>query len=98
MEACMSMGGSDDNGVKYRVLSNATGEVHLTWAVKRLTMPPHLHLRWEERGGPPVEASKRRGFGSRLIEHNLAQDLHGEARMEFAPSGVTCTLNAPLIP
>jgi hypothetical protein len=41
----MSMGGSDDNGVKYRVLSNATGEVHLTWAVKRSTTPPHLHLR-----------------------------------------------------
>jgi hypothetical protein len=41
----MSMGGSDDNGVKYRVLSNATGEVHLTGAVKRSTTPPHLHLR-----------------------------------------------------
>jgi two-component system CheB/CheR fusion protein len=38
----------------------------------------------------------RRGFGSRLIERILAQDLDGEAKIEFAPTGVVCTVDAPL--
>jgi two-component sensor histidine kinase len=39
---------------------------------------------------------ERRGFGSRLIEQGLAAELGGEARLEFAPDGVTCTIDAPL--
>ena len=35
---------------------------------------------------------ERKGFGSRLIERSLAADLGGEARLEFRPEGVVCTL------
>jgi two-component sensor histidine kinase len=37
---------------------------------------------------------ERRGFGSRLIERLLAQDLNGRVRLAFDPEGVTCTVEA----
>jgi len=86
------------NAVKYGALSNAAGELHLTWSVDRSISPARLRLRWEEKGGPPVTPPKRRGFGSRLIERSLAQDLEGDAKIEFAPTGVVCTVDAPLLP
>jgi two-component sensor histidine kinase len=84
------------NAIKYGALSNATGEISLTWSVESLSALPYLHMRWEERGGPPVERPKRRGFGSRLIERSLAHELDGEVKIEFAPTGVICTVDAPL--
>jgi two-component sensor histidine kinase len=84
------------NVVKYGALSNASGTVELTWEVGGDSTPPLLKLCWQERGGPPVEAPGRRGFGTRLIERSLAQDLGGEARIEFARISVTCTIDTPI--
>jgi PAS domain S-box-containing protein len=84
------------NAVKYGALSIPGGEIRITWAVDPIGSDKDLHLRWEEQGGPPVEAPTRRGFGTRLIERSLAQDLGGDVRIEFAPTGVVCTVVAPL--
>ncbi|MFD0464767.1 hypothetical protein ACFQY9_25960 [Microvirga aerilata] len=86
------------NAVKYGALSNESGEVGIQWTLDGTNVPPCLHLRWEESGGPPVQVPTRRGFGTRLIERSLALDLDGDVRIEFAPSGVTCTVDAPLLP
>jgi two-component sensor histidine kinase len=45
-----------------------------------------------------MQEPKPRGFGTRLIERNLALDLDGDVRIGLAPGGVTCTVNAPLPP
>jgi len=82
------------NAAKYGALSNDGGEVRIHWSLDGSPGPELINLRWEERGGPPVQAPTRRGFGTRLIERSLAGDLHGEARIEFAPSGVVCTITA----
>ncbi|MGO4570885.1 PAS domain-containing sensor histidine kinase [Microvirga sp. 2TAF3] len=84
------------NAVKYGALSNPTGEVHLTWSIEQAAKSPRLSLRWEERGGPLVCPPTRRGFGSRLIERSLAHELEGEVKIEFARTGVICTVEAPL--
>jgi PAS domain S-box-containing protein len=84
------------NAVKYGALSNATGEIRISWDVVQAETA-RLHLRWEESGGPPVRAPVRRGFGTRLIERSLAQDLGGTARIAFCPTGVVCTVDAPLV-
>jgi PAS domain S-box-containing protein len=83
------------NAVKYGALSNATGEIRITWEVVR-GAPSHLHLRWEESGGPAVQPPTRRGFGTRLIERSLAQDLGGNVDIAFAATGLVCTVDAPL--
>ncbi|MFC1458455.1 PAS domain S-box protein [Microvirga arabica] len=84
------------NAVKYGALSNASGEIRITWSVDQ-GEPACLHLRWEESGGPPVQAPTRRGFGSRLIERSLAQDLGGTATMAFPGTGLICKVDAPLV-
>jgi two-component sensor histidine kinase len=84
------------NAVKYGALSNGTGQIRVYWKLNGASAPDRLHLMWEEKGGPPVHKPARRGFGTRLIERSLAQDLDGEVRIEFAPMGVICSVDAPL--
>lgn len=85
------------NAIKYGALSNETGTVHLTWRTEDWD-GVRLTLRWEERGGPVVVPPTRRGFGTRLVERTLAQDLQGTVSLDFAPSGVICTVTASLDP
>lgn len=84
------------NAVKYGALSSRTGHVEIAWAKFDRDLSPQLILNWSEVGGPPVEVPKRRGFGSRLIERNLARDLDGTVEINFLPSGVVCRVNAPI--
>jgi PAS domain S-box-containing protein len=84
------------NAVKYGALSNDTGRVEIAWQLARAGDVPRLRLRWSETGGPAVAPPTRRGFGSRLIERSLARDLDGEVKLEFAPAGLVCTVDAPV--
>ena len=84
------------NAVKYGALSNAAGRVGIAWSVAGIDDPRTLRMRWSEMGGPPVSTPSRRGFGSRLIESGLKQDLNGDVRIEFAASGVVCHIEAVL--
>jgi two-component sensor histidine kinase len=84
------------NAIKYGALSLDAGRVSVHWEILQSGEEPRLHLEWEELGGPPVEAPKRKGFGSKLIERGLASELRGTVKLEFLSSGVRCTINAPL--
>jgi PAS domain S-box-containing protein len=78
------------NAVKYGALSNATGEIHLTWNIDRADGVPVLCVCWQELGGPPVHPPSQRGFGTRLIERSLADDLKGKVRIAFDATGIVC--------
>ena len=95
LAAAMALHELCTNAIKYGALSNDTGTVHLTWRIDD-SNGARLHLRWEEQGGPPVVPPSRRGFGTRLIERTLAQDLRGTVNLDFAPTGVVCTLTSSL--
>jgi two-component sensor histidine kinase len=83
------------NAVKYGSLSNGMGAVRVGWSlVDGPDRRTRLHVRWEEAGGPTVRPPGRRGFGSRLLERALAHDLDGDVTLEFAETGVVCTLEA----
>jgi two-component sensor histidine kinase len=84
------------NAVKYGALSNGIGQIRVHWKLNGARPDGRLHLIWEETEGPPVHKPSRRGFGTRLIERSLAQDLDGDVRIEFAPTGVVCSVDAPL--
>ncbi|HEY7899594.1 MAG TPA: HWE histidine kinase domain-containing protein, partial [Caulobacteraceae bacterium] len=85
------------NAAKYGALSNRTGWVEVTWSVDG-PEPGALNLQWAESGGPPVKKPGRKGFGSRMIERNLAYDLDGQARIDYRPEGIVCTITSPLAP
>lgn len=81
------------NAAKYGALSTETGAVALRWQVgEKAGRPTLLELTWKERGGPPVEAPIRRGFGTRLIERCIERDLSGEFDLAFEPDGLLCRM------
>jgi PAS domain S-box-containing protein len=82
------------NAVKYGALSTQAGTIDIEWQVTR--HPKRFHLRWAETGGPKVEPPERRGFGSRLVERGLSQDIAGDVRLDFTIDGVMCSVDAPL--
>ena len=83
------------NAVKYGALSNS-GRVAIRWSVDAGVDGRRLHLRWAEEGGPPAAPPSRKGFGSRLIERSLAVELGGHVSLDYAASGVTCTIDVAL--
>ncbi len=86
------------NAAKYGALSNEDGRVSLRWTASAPEAPYDLEMVWAESGGPPVTPPRRRGFGTRLIELQLAHELEGGARFDFQPDGLVCTLHAPIRP
>jgi len=84
------------NAAKYGALSVPGGKVDISWRLSRTPNDtPVCNLSWAESGGPPVERPSRRGFGRVVIERTVARALHGEVRIEYAPSGLRWTLEFP---
>lgn len=80
------------NAIKYGALSSDAGHVHITWSAA----DDRFRWEWRESGGPPVARPKQTGFGSRMIERALALQLSGKVKIDYAPSGLVCTIDAPL--
>jgi PAS domain S-box-containing protein len=83
------------NAAKYGSLSVPNGTLDLSWRED----PPgeRLRLRWEEKGGPAIAAPpQRRGFGSRVIETTIRDQLRGEVSCVWAPTGFVCDIDIPL--
>ncbi|MGI4938965.1 MAG: PAS domain-containing protein [Janthinobacterium lividum] len=83
------------NALKYGALSTREGEVEIWWGIGG-NDTPRFRLTWNERGGPTATTPLRRGFGTKLVERSLAQDLGGTARITYATEGITCAVEAPL--
>lgn len=83
------------NATKYGALSDQGGQVSVDWELIDELQTPGLKLCWRECGGPPVKRPRRKGFGSRLIQHATKHELGG-ADLNFAPDGVICTLSMGL--
>jgi two-component sensor histidine kinase len=86
------------NAAKYGALSVPGGKVTIRW--QRGGEPgaetEWAEVEWQENGGPPVAAQRRRGFGTELIEKVVAHELHQPVTLDFAPGGVRCVLRVPV--
>jgi len=83
------------NAAKYGALSNARGSVSVGWSVSP-DPQPILTLTWTERDGPTVNEPEHRGFGRRLLEQGLANELSGEVAITYDPAGLHCVMRLPL--
>src|SRR5713101_3636060 len=79
------------NAGKYGALSMDAGRVDIGWGADGDTFTTC----WTERGGPPVSAPKRRGFGTVVMEAMAARSVDGTVDLDYAPSGVTWRLTCP---
>jgi PAS domain S-box-containing protein len=85
------------NAAKHGALSNgAPGKIDIAWQVVPTPQGDRMRLRWQESGGPSVTPPGRKGFGSRLIEGGLAQELDGEVRLDYRPAGMVCQFIMPV--
>jgi PAS domain S-box-containing protein len=84
------------NAAKYGALSNAEGRVTIGWTKRTDRGRERLTFRWSESGGPPLVPPPRRGFGTRLIERGLAEELSAEVRLDFAPDGLRYEVDTEL--
>jgi PAS domain S-box-containing protein len=80
------------NARKYGALKVPEGRLTVTWH----RTGDYVEITWTESGGPKVEPPSRIGFGTLLIERGLKVSLGGEARITFAPTGLTCDMRLPL--
>jgi two-component system CheB/CheR fusion protein len=83
------------NAAKYGALSHPEGCLRISWLVEGNDSGRRLRLTWQERNGPTVVQPATRGFGTEMIEQACAYELSGDAKLDFAPEGLTCTITFP---
>lgn len=83
------------NAAKHGALSGQDGRVEVAWRIDHSDAQERFTMTWHERGGPPVVAPSRRGFGSTVIETMAELSLDGAVQLDFAPSGLTWRLACP---
>ena len=84
------------NATKHGALSAPGGRVSVLWEAD--AGAGLLRLLWAEAGGPPLAGAPpaRRGFGSRLLEATLRDQLGGRLVRDWRPGGLVCTVELPL--
>ena len=80
------------NAAKYGALSVPDGRVHVSWSG---IDKAHLILRWTETGGPLVTSPTRKGFGTRVMERMIREQLKGKMQFEWRADGLVCEIVLP---
>ena len=80
------------NSAKYGSLSDQSGDLLISLERNEAG---DLLLSWQERGGPPVRAPERRGFGTTIIEKSIPHELQGETEVDFALGGLRARFTVP---
>jgi two-component sensor histidine kinase len=86
------------NAVKYGALSIPAGRVGLHWMLAdREASAAEVALSWEESGLTDLrEPEHKTGFGSRLIEMSMRQELSGRVDTVYRPEGIRYDFRFPL--
>jgi PAS domain S-box-containing protein len=84
------------NAAKHGALASPAGSIEIGAQVGTGSRGGRLTLTWRERGGPPIGAPPRRGFGLTLIERGLPYQLRGRVALDFRRAGLHCTIDLPV--
>jgi len=63
------------NAAQFGALSSPAGRISITWTWQHQRIPAVIEILWEESGGPEVSTPEQRGFGTLVVERNLALSL-----------------------
>ena len=80
------------NSAKYGALTDRSGTISIG-----LDLRPDgtLLIAWREMNGPPVQAPKRQGFGTTIIERSIPFELKGTANVRFKVTGLEADFSLP---
>lgn len=84
------------NALKYGAFSVPEGRLSVSWSQFDKRGSQWLRIDWAEQGAPARAPSKRRGFGSELIEARIPYELGGAGKVTIEPSGARCFIEFPL--
>jgi PAS domain S-box-containing protein len=86
------------NAIKYGALSVETGRLDVSWRLERKAGALTLHVLWIESGAPGSTENEVRtgGYGRQLIERALPYQLDAETTYVLEPTGLRCTISAPV--
>ena len=83
------------NATKHGALSVPGGALRLAWRIDEAA--GLLRLRWEERGGPvPGPPPARPGFGTRVVEATIREQLGGRLSRHWEEAGLAYDVEIPL--
>ena len=84
------------NAVKYGALSVPEGRVTVTWEIGRWNRDTALIVHWREVDGPEVTVPSHESFGSKLISQQIRFELHGDAVVNYLPTGLEADFMVPI--
>jgi len=84
------------NASKYGALSVDCGKVEIHWELQQADTGERLDLRWRETDGPLVEPPEQTSFGTQILDRHLSAALNGQTEIDYQPTGLVWTLNAPV--
>lgn len=76
------------NAAKYGALSTESGRLSVRCRVRDRESDTRLALIWDESGGPPARPPKQKGFGLRLIEGTVKNELKGTISFDYREEGL----------
>lgn len=80
------------NAVKYGAFSVETGRLDITWRLEGES----LKLIWRERMAPLAKPSRRRGFGTTVLENMVGRSLGAAVSQHLNPDGIEWAFDIPL--
>jgi two-component sensor histidine kinase len=82
------------NAAKHGALSQPGGSLVVHWQ-ETWDTEKRLLWHWKERNGPPVERPSREGFGTRLLNRVLTEQIGADVRVDFARDGLEAVVLIP---
>ncbi len=96
LSLAMALSELASNARRYGAWSEAEGRVRLAWHIETRDETSGLTMVWAETGGPAAAVPAKRGFGLKLIEQSLRSAFGRDITIDFATTGLVCTVRAPL--
>jgi len=79
------------NAAKHGALSTPAGAIRVSWRREG----ERLEIEWRESGGPRPAGKGKQGFGSTLIERQIAYELDGQSAISLPPEGAVVRMSIP---
>jgi PAS domain S-box-containing protein len=80
------------NAAKYGAMSLPSGRVRVTWKL----CDGVLTMVWEETDGPRVQKPSAKGYGTKVINASVVQQLGGTVNFDWRPTGLRFAMSTPI--